>query len=83
MTQRTANLIQAVMNGMKSSGIATDLIVPIVHEAEDGNPAAEFLVGSALEDSRPAEAIEWYRRAAEQGYRPAMAVLQRLEHPAA
>ncbi len=83
MSRRNSHLIEAVRNGMKTSGLATDLIGPIVHEAEDGNPAAEFIVATALEDTNPSEALEWYRKAAEQGYRPAKAVLNRLEHPAA
>lgn len=82
--RKDTHLLQAVREGMKTSGLGADLIEPIVEEAEDGNPAAEFIVASALETSAPSEALEWYRKAAEQGYRPARAVLNRLQQqPAA
>lgn len=83
MTRNTSELIEAVRSGMKTSGLGSDLIEPIVHEAEDGNPAAEFIVANALESTDPMEALEWYRRSAEQGYKPARTVLERLQRPAA
>lgn len=81
--RKNTHLLEAVSEGMKASGLGADIIEPIVEEAEDGNPAAEFIVASALETSAPAEALEWYRKAAEQGYRPARAVLDRLQQLAA
>jgi TPR repeat protein len=49
------------------------MIDPILDAADADNPAAEYIVASALESTGEAsEAARWYRRAADQGYRPAL-----------
>lgn len=58
-----------------------DLVEAVLEEAVQENPAAEFIVGSALEDeNRLGDAINWYRLAAAQNYSPARERLQRLGH---
>jgi TPR repeat protein len=50
-----------------------DAIDLILDEAEDDNPAAQYIVASALESAgENLEAARWYRRSADQGYRPAL-----------
>ncbi len=50
----------------------------ILAEAENDNPAAEFIVAAALEAaSEREESMKWYRRSAEQGYLPALERLRR------
>ncbi len=67
-----------------SCSLQDDLIDPIIDEAQNDNPAAEFIVASALETAeRILEAIQWYERAAEQGFRPAVERLRELANRAA
>lgn len=81
---RRARLLEMLSSGLKDSGLGPDLIEPIVDEAEDGSPSAQFIVGSAMEKaSATQEAIRWYRAAAEQGYQPAKERLRRPRSSAA
>ncbi len=67
-----------------SCSLDDDLIDPILDEARNDNPAAEFIVASALETAeRVLEAIAWYERAAQQGFRPAAERLRQLADHAA
>lgn len=61
-----------------ASSFSVDEIDPILAEAEADNPAAEFIVATALESGgEREEAMKWYRRSAEQGYLPALERLRR------
>ena len=76
--------LEKIVRKALSCSLDADLIDPILAGAEEDNPAAEFIVASALESAdRADEALAWYRRAAEQGYRPAQERLRDLERPAA
>jgi TPR repeat protein len=67
-----------------SRSLEPDMIDPILDEAERDNAAAEFIVADALESiGNRVEALRWYRRAADQGYRPALERLRRLSSSAA
>jgi TPR repeat protein len=67
-----------------SRSLEPDMIDPILDEAERDNAAAEFIVADALESiGNRLEALRWYRRAADQGYRPALERLRRLSSSAA
>ncbi len=44
-------------------------------DAESGDARAQYLLGRALATSDPAEAVRWYRKAADQGQREAQASL--------
>jgi TPR repeat protein len=56
-----------------SYSLDADMIDPILDAADGDNPAAEYIVASALESAgENSEAARWYRRAADQGYRPAL-----------
>lgn len=75
---------EQIIRRVLSCSLEADLIDPILASAEEDNPAAEFIVASALESAdRPEEAIAWYRRSAEQGYRPARERLRHLDRSAA
>lgn len=53
-------------------------IDPILAAAEADNPAAEFIVASALESGgMHKEAMKWFCRSADQGYHPALERLRR------
>ena len=68
----------SIVRKQLSSRFDSDLVGPILSCAEDDNPAAEFIVASALEAAgEPEQAIKWYRRSAEQGYLPALERLRR------
>ncbi len=76
---RRANLLQQLTVGLKESGLAPDVIEPILDEAENGIAAAQFIVASGLEKASVLnEALDWYRSAAEKGYPPAKERLDRL-----
>ncbi len=50
----------------------------ILLEAEEDNPAAQFIVAGALESAGQHEAaFKWYRRSAQHGYFPALERLRR------
>jgi TPR repeat protein len=67
-----------------SRSLEPDMIDPILDEAERDNAAAEFIVADALESiGNRVEALRWHRRAADQGYRPALERLRRLSSSAA
>ena len=70
--------LEAVVRRQLASCFQADEIDPILAEADADNPAAEFIVATALEsgDERE-EALKWYRRSAEQGYLPALERLRR------
>jgi TPR repeat protein len=76
--------IERIVKDTLARSLEPDTIDPIINEAEEDNPAAQYIVASALElaGEKP-EAIRWYRRAADQGYRPALERLRRLSDPAA
>jgi TPR repeat protein len=53
-------------------------IEAILAEAENENPAAEFIIAGALESGgQRKEAMKWYRHAAQLGYLPALERLRR------
>ena len=71
--------LERVVRKALSHSLDADLIDPILDAADEDNPAAEYIVASALESAgEPTEAAKWYRRAADQGYRPA---IERLGSP--
>lgn len=81
--QRT-RLLEIITSGLQEFGLESDLVNPILTEAEDGSAPAQFIVGSAVERSCGAtEAIPWYQLAARQGYQPALERLRRLNSHAA
>lgn len=56
--------------------------IAIIEEARRGNPAAQYIVGVALEMLKPPrtqDAANWYRSAAEEGFTPAAAKLESLQ----
>jgi TPR repeat protein len=76
--------LEETVRKILARSLEPDLIDPILLEAEEDNPAAEYIVGTALESAdQTAEAVRWYRRAADQGYRPALERLRRLSDSAA
>ncbi len=81
---RRLRLLAAITAGLQDSGLEADLVEPILDEAEEGNAPAQFIVASALEKAEDFEqALEWYRRSAQQGYLPARERLRRLNSNAA
>jgi len=81
---RRDRLLTRIIAGMRDSGLAPDLVEPILEEAEEGNAPAQFIVASALERAAElGEAKDWYQRAARQGYHPAQERLRRLHLSAA
>ena len=70
--------LEAVVRQQLALAFEGEEIDPILAEAEADNPAAEFIVAGALEaGGKHEEAMKWYRRAAEQGYLPALERLRR------
>ena len=71
--------IESAVRQSLSFSLEADLIDPIIREAENDNPAAEFIVAGALEAACMfEEAIAWYGRAADQEYHPAIERLRQL-----
>lgn len=65
--------LEAIVRRQLASYFAPDEIDSILAEAEADNPAAEFVVGSALESGgKHEEAVKWFLRSADQGYHPAL-----------
>ncbi len=80
----TLRRLEQIVREILSRSFEPDLIDPIIEQAELDNPAAQFIVGSALETAgETAEAANWFRRSAAQGYRPALDHLHPNSHPAA
>jgi TPR repeat protein len=76
--------LERIVKDTLARSLEPDAIDPIINEAEEDNPAAQYIVASALECAgETPEAVRWYRRAANQGYRPALERLRRLSDPAA
>ena len=76
--------LEKIVRETLARSLEPDMIDAIINEAEKDNPAAQYIVASALESEGEApEAIRWYRRAADQGYCPALERLRRLSNPAA
>ncbi len=76
--------LESVVRETLSRSLEPDTIGPILDEAEADNPAAQYIVASALESAgEPFEARRWYRRSADQGYSPSLERLRRLSDPAA
>ncbi len=76
--------LESLVRQQLSLRFEPDLIGPILAEAEQGNAAAEFIIADALEAAgEREEAMEWYRRSAEQGYHPALERLRRDSRSAA
>lgn len=76
--------LEKIVKETLARSLEPDTIDPIINEAEEENPAAQYIVASALESAGEVpEATRWYRRAADQGYRPALERLRRLSDPAA
>src|SRR5512133_3267379 len=74
--------ISSVVRQALSYSLEPDMIDPVIREAENDNPAAEFIVAGARETALMfQEAIAWYGRSAEQGYRPAIERLRQLDAP--
>ncbi len=70
--------LETTVRRQLASSFSADEIDPILAEAEADNPAAEFIVASALESGgEREEAMKWYRRSAEQGHLPALERLRR------
>lgn len=70
--------LEVIVRRQLASSFSADAIDPILAEAEADNPAAEFIVASALESGgEHEEAMKWYRRSAEQGYLPSLERLRR------
>jgi TPR repeat protein len=75
------HLLKMIADGLQEFGLEPDLVDPILTEAEEDNAPAQFIVASALERSCGMDnAVDWYQRAAHQGYRPALERLRRF-HP--
>ncbi|MGE5114420.1 MAG: hypothetical protein ACM3JB_26460 [Acidobacteriaceae bacterium] len=86
MTEEKPSLraFDSIVREQLSSRFDSDLIGPILASAEDDNPAAEFIVASALEAAGEREqCMKWYRCSAEQGYPPALERLRRESRSAA
>jgi TPR repeat protein len=76
--------LEAMVRRQLASCFSTDEIGPILAAAEADNPAAEFIVASALESGgEHEEAMKWFSRSAEQGYHPALERLRRTPPHAA
>ena len=74
------NQIGSVVRQALSYSLEPDMIDPVIREAENDNPAAEFIVAGALETACLfQEAISWYAKSAEHGYRPALERLRQLD----
>lgn len=70
--------LETIVRRQLASSYDSTEIEAILAEAENDNPAAEFIVASALESrGERDEAMKWYRRSAEQGYLPALERLRR------
>ena len=70
--------MKAIARGQLASSFRPEEIDPILAEAEANNAAAQFIVASALESGgEHEEAMKWFRRSADQGYRPALERLRR------
>jgi TPR repeat protein len=70
--------MEAVVRRQLALAFHADEIDPILAEAEADNTPAQFIVAGALEaGGEHEEAMKWYRRAAEQGYLPALERLRR------
>jgi TPR repeat protein len=70
--------LEAIVRQQLAPSFSANEIDPILAEAEADNPAAEFIVATALESGGERdEATKWYRRSAQQGYRPALERLGR------
>lgn len=80
----TLRRLERIVRETLARSLEPETIDPILNEAEKDNPAAQYIVASALESAgETREAIRWYRRAADQGYSPALERLRRLFDPAA
>jgi TPR repeat protein len=70
--------LETIVRRQLASYFAPDEIDSILAEAEADNPAAEFVIASALESGgKHQEAMKWFRRSADQGYHPALERLRR------
>ncbi|HEY3297773.1 MAG TPA: hypothetical protein VGK34_03880 [Armatimonadota bacterium] len=76
--------LERIVRDTLARSLEPDMIDAIINEAEEDNPAAQYIVASALESAGESpEATRWYRRSANQGYRPALERLRRFSDPAA
>lgn len=71
--QPSLRRLEETVRRSASLSFEPDVIDPILDEAEDDNAAAQYIVASVLESAgENFEAARWYRRSADQGYRPAL-----------